>query len=100
MVSHIVMWNFKPEVEESQKPTLKATMEVQLKGLVGQVPGLLTVDFVSNPIPSSTHEIALMTTLEKAEDIKVYATHPAHVHVADNYVRPYVCERVCLDCEL
>lgn len=100
MVYHIVMWNFKPEVEESQKPALKVTMAEQLKGLVGKVPGLLTVEFVENTIPSSTHEIALVTTLEKAEDIKVYATHPDHVYVADNYVRPYVCERACLDCEL
>ena len=100
MIYHIVMWNFKPEVEEDKKEAIKAEMEVQLKGLVGKVPGLLTVDFVSNPISSSTHEIALFTTLEKAEDIKVYATHPAHVRVADTYVRPYVCERACLDCEL
>ena len=69
MIYHIVMWNFKPEVEEDKKEAIKAEMEVQLKGLVGKVPGLLTVDFVSNPITSSTHEIALFTTLEKAEDI-------------------------------
>ncbi len=100
MIYHIVMWNFKPEVEESKKAAIKAKMETQLKGLVGQVPGLLTVEFVGNTISSSTHEIALITTLEKAEDIKVYATHPAHVHVADTYVRPYVCERACLDCEI
>ncbi len=97
MVHHIVMWNFMPEVAEEQKAALKSEMAVQLKGLVGQVPGLLTVEFVENTLSSSTHEIALVTTLEKAEDIKVYATHPAHVHVADTYVRPYVCERACLD---
>ena len=100
MICHIVMWNFKPEVEESKKAAIKADMAKNLKGLVGQVPGLLTVEFVENPITSSTHDIALVTTLEKAEDIKVYATHPAHVHVADTYVRPYVCDRACLDCEI
>jgi len=100
MVYHIVMWNFKSEVEEFQKAEIKAKMKVELEGLVGKVPGLLTVKFVENTIPSSTHEIALVTTLEKAEDIKVYAAHPDHVYVADNFVRPYVCERACLDCEL
>ena len=100
MIYHIVMWNFKPEIAEADKPALKAAMAKELKGLVGQVPGLLTVEFVENTIPSSTHEIALVTTLEKAEDIKVYATHPAHVHVADTYVRPYVCDRACLDFEM
>ena len=38
-------------------------------------------------------------TLEKLEDIKAYAVHPEHVKVADNFVRPYVCNRACLDYE-
>ena len=97
MVNHIVMWKFKPEVAEEKKESIKKEMEANLKALVGKVPGLLTVEFVSNPIPSSTHDIALVTTLEKAEDIAAYAVHPEHVRVADTYVRPYVMERACLD---
>ena len=99
MVHHIVMWNFKSEISESEKETIKKEMEVNLQGLVGKVPGLLSVEFVSSPISSSTHDIALVTTLEKAEDIAIYAKHPAHVHVADTYVRPYVTNRACLDYE-
>ena len=99
MVHHIVMWKFKPEIEESQKDALKKEMAEQLGSLVGKVPGLLTVNFIENPISSSTHDIALVTTLEKAEDIAVYAKHPDHVYVADTYVRPYVTERACLDFE-
>lgn len=97
MVNHIVMWKFKPEVAEENKESIKKEMEANLKSLVGKVPGLLTVEFVSSPISSSTHDIALVTTLEKAEDIAAYAVHPEHVRVADNYVRPYVMERACLD---
>lgn len=100
MVHHIVMWNFKEEIKEEEKAGLAANMEKALKGLVGQVPGLLTVDFIAHPISSSTHDIALVTTLEKAEDVAVYGGHPAHVAVADTYVRPYVCSRACLDYEL
>ena len=97
MVNHIVMWNFKPEIPEEEKESIKKAMEVNLKGAVGKVPGLLTVEFIKNPIPSSTHDIALVTTLEKAEDIAVYAKHPEHVPVADTYVRPYVQDRAYLD---
>lgn len=97
MVNHIVMWNFKSDIKEEEKPALKAAMEENLKSLVGKVPGLLTVEFVSNPLSSSTHDIALVTTLEKAGDVAVYATHPEHVKVADTYVRPYVKDRACLD---
>lgn len=99
MVHHIVMWNFKAEIAEADKEHLKAEMETHLSALVGVVPGLLSAKVVKKPIPSSTHEIALVTTLEKAEDIPVYAKHPAHVKAADTYVRPYTCDRACLDYE-
>ena len=97
MVHHIVMWKFKEAVKEEDKAALKAAMKEHLCGLVGQVPGLISLDFVENPISSSTHDIALVSTLEKAEDIAVYGSHPAHVAVADTYVRPYVTARACLD---
>ena len=99
MVHHIVMWKFTPELEDSKQPQLKQAMAEHLKGLVGKVPGLLTVDFVEQPLPSSTHDMALVTTLEKAEDVAVYGSHPEHGKVADTYVRPYVTERACLDYE-
>ena len=97
MVHHIVMWQFKPEIEENQKEEIKAAMKEHLNALVGKVPGLLTMEFVENPISSSTHDVALVSTLEKAEDIAIYAKHPEHVKVADTYVRPYVTNRACLD---
>ena len=100
MVHHIVMWNFKPEVEEEKKAAIQAEMAKHLEGLVGKVPGLLTAKFVVAPLSTSTHEMALVTTLEKAEDVAVYGSHPDHVAVADTYVRPYVCDRACLDYEV
>lgn len=97
MVHHIVMWKFKPEISEEQKPELKQAMKENLTALVSKVPGLLSLEFVNLPLSSSTHDIALVSTLEKAEDIAVYGSHPAHVAVADTYVRPFVTERACLD---
>ncbi|HIX63520.1 MAG TPA: Dabb family protein [Candidatus Mediterraneibacter colneyensis] len=97
MVHHIVMWKFKPGIAEERKPELKKAMKENLGALAGKVPGLLTVEFIEEPLSTSTHDIALVTTLEKAEDIAVYGNHPAHVAVADTYVRPYVTERACLD---
>lgn len=97
MVHHIVMWKFKPEIKEKDKESLKNDMKENLSALVGKISGLLTVEFVSLPLSSSTHDMALVTTLEKAEDIAAYAVHPEHVRVANTYVRPYVTERACLD---
>ncbi len=99
MVYHIVMWNFKKELSEERKAELKTTIGEKLQGLIGEVPGLLSVEFVSAPLPSSTHEIGLVAKLQKPEDVRVYTNHPAHVAVADGYVRPNVCDRACLDFE-
>lgn len=99
MVHHIVMWKFKEEIEDAKKPELAKAMKEHLTGLVGCVPGLCSLTFVEAPLSTSTHDIALVSTLERAEDIAVYAQHPAHVAVADTYVRPFVTERACLDYE-
>ena len=48
-------------------------MKAKLSELVGKVPGLISADFVTDPAPSSTHEVALVTTFEKVEDIAMYA---------------------------
>lgn len=42
----------------------------------------------------------LDSTFENEEALKNYATHPAHVAVADNKVRPFTASRNCLDFEL
>lgn len=97
MVHHIVMWKFKEEIPEEKRPEIKAAMKENLNSLVGKVPGLVEMNFVEQPLSSSTHDVALVSVLERAEDIAVYANHPAHVAVADTYVRPFVTERACLD---
>lgn len=97
MTHHIVMWKFKPEIADADKPRLLSDMAEHLEGLVGQVPGLVELHFVAAPLASSTHDMALVSVLEKPEDVAVYGSHPAHVKVADTYVRPFVCDRACLD---
>lgn len=99
MVHHIVMWKFREEITEERRPELKAAMAEHLCALVGQVPGLLSARFVEQPISSSTHDMALVTTFEQASDIAGYSVHSAHVAVADTFVRPFVCNRACLDYE-
>lgn len=99
MVKHIVMWNFKEEIVDSDRAKLKADMKDALEGLLGKVPGLLSVNFQSDLLTSSTHDMALVTELESSEALKGYASHPEHVAVADTYVRPFVCNRSCLDYE-
>ena len=100
MVKHMVMWSFKEEIPEEKKPELKAQIKEHLEGLVGVVPGLIKAEVVTDLLPSSTRDLCLITELESAEALAAYAVNPNHVHVADTYVRPNVCDRVAMDLEL
>lgn len=99
MVTHIVSWNFKEEVKTEDKERLKADMKKNLEGLVGQVPGLVSATFYTHPLDGSNREFCLITKHNTAEDIALYSKHPAHVNVANTFVRPYTADRACVNVE-
>lgn len=100
MVRHVVMWNFKDEVKEEDKAAHKEDMKKSLESLRGKVPGLVELDFIANPLSSSSHDMALVTLHDNAEALATYAGHPEHVKVADTYIRPFTKDRAALDYEL
>lgn len=79
---------------------IKAGIKEGLEGLKGQIPGLVDIKVYTNGLSSSNTDLMLDSTFENEEALKNYATHPAHVAVADNKVRPFTASRNCLDFEL
>ena len=101
MVKHIILWTLNPELSEDEKNKVKAGIKVGLEGLVGIVPGLLEVHVhIDGRLASSNADVMLDSTLESAEALKGYATHPSHVEVANTKVRPFTVQRSCLDFEV
>lgn len=100
MVKHIILWTLNPELSEERKAEVKKDIKAGLEGLVGKVPGLVSVKVnVDGRLASSNCDIMLDSTLESEAALKAYAVHPEHVAVADTKVRPYTVQRVCLDFE-
>ncbi len=97
MVKHIIVWTLKDEYDGEKKAEILRGMKENLEGLKGQVPGLLEIKVETKGLASSTGDCMLDTTLESEEALKAYAIHPAHVAVADTYVRPYTAIRSCFD---
>ena len=65
------------------------------------VPGLLEIKVnCEKVLASSNADLMLDSTLESPDALKGYAVHPAHVAVADTYVRPFTEVRLCLDYEI
>ncbi|KAH0844812.1 stress responsive A/B barrel domain protein [Fonsecaea pedrosoi] len=78
-IYHIVLFKLKPGVT----PVQLSNLGVKARAMVGQVPGLRKLE-VNTPLPSTAHRsqgfnCGLVAILDKAEDVKVYAEHPAHL---------------------
>lgn len=100
MVKHVILWQLKDELSDTEKAAVKAGIKEGLEGLAGQIPGLVDIRVNIDALPSSNADLMLDTTFETAEALKGYSTHPAHVVVANSKVRPYYKNRVCLDYEV
>lgn len=101
MVKHIILWTLKEELSEAEKEMVKKEIKDGLETLVGKVPGLLEVKvYIDGRLSTSTADVMLDSTLESEEALRRYASHPAHVEVADTKVRPYTSLRCCLDFEI
>lgn len=100
MVKHIILWKLREDLSEAEKETVKAGIKAGLEGLKGQIPGLVDIKVnTGNRLESSNADVMLDSTFDSAESLKGYSKHPAHVAVADGKVRPYTCQRTCLDFE-
>ena len=99
MVKHIILWQLKDEFSAEEKVKIKAEIKVGLEALVGKIPGLLDVKVQIEGFASSNADLMLDSSFEDEAALRVYATHPEHVAVADGKVRPYTKTRVCLDFE-
>lgn len=96
MVKHIILWKLK---EEFNNDKIKGDMKAGLEGLLGKVPGLVEMKIQTERLPSSNVDVMLYSVLESPEALKGYAIHPAHVKVADTFVRPFTENRSCIDFE-
>ena len=95
MLRHVILWKLKEGLADVA--SVKAGIKEGLEGLVGKVPGLLRVRVQTEGLAGSTADVMLDAYLADAAALRAYATHPAHVAVADAKVRPYTASRACLD---
>ncbi len=94
MVKHIILWNLKDAFNNDK---IKTEMKTSLEGLLGVIPGLITIKVEINPLPSSNADVMLYSEFIDEAALKDYAVHPEHVNIADTKVRPFTKQRVCID---
>lgn len=100
MVKHIILWKLRSELSAEEKQAKAQAIKQGLEGLLGQVPGLMSIHVqIDGRLDSSNADIMLDSTLDSPESFRGYAVHPAHVAVANGVVRPNTELRTCLDYE-
>lgn len=99
MVKHVILWKLKDEITGNAKEKVLLEMKENLEALVGKVPGLVSLEIVTEPLASSNADVMLDSVLESEGALKGYQSHPDHVAVANTYVRPFTEVRLCMDYE-
>jgi len=79
MLTHIVVWKYKPEVDEARRREHVG----RLRGLVGVVPGIESFAVGSDVLrlPRSYHT-GLVATFRDRAALEAYDAHPEHQTVA------------------
>ena len=97
MVKHVILWQLKDELDATAVVEVKAGIKNGLEGLAGKIPGLVEIKVYTEGLASSNADVMLYSVFTDGAALKGYATHPEHVAVADNAVRPFTATRSCLD---
>lgn len=97
MVKHIILWQLKDELSDVQKSKVISDIKIKLEALTGVIDGLLEIKVETDKLDSSNADLMLYSAFCDEDAYKGYIVHPEHIAIADNYVRPFVKTRLCLD---
>ncbi len=78
MITHVVMWKFKPGTEAEQERFLTG-----LKGLFGVIPEIKTQEVHRSAVPGSEYDAILISRFDSLEALNTYKVDPRHVAVSD-----------------
>ncbi|NHI16354.1 Dabb family protein [Microbacterium excoecariae] len=96
MIRHIVMFG----VDADDKNASITEAAQRLEALVGVVPGLRAMTVGANAVEiEGNYDFALVADFDDADALAVYATHPAHVAVAE-FIGTFKSSRAAIDIHL
>ncbi len=96
MIKHVVIFKFKPFLNDEEKLEKEQEIKVALLALKEKIEVLRSIEVGININPNEEYDLILTTTFDKFEDIEVYAKHPAHLEVAA-LIKPLKAGRACVD---
>lgn len=96
LIRHIVSWNFKAGFTAEENILHAQKMKTSLEGLQEIVPGIISIEVVTDLLPSSNHDVVLYSLFDSTDSLAAYQVHPDHVRVS-NWIGTVMQNRVCVD---
>lgn len=98
MVRHIVLFQLKPELEESKKKEVMKNFKEGIEALPQVIPFIRNIEVGFNVNSDEKWDICLNGEFSNLEDVRLYAANPHHVKVAGE-LKPFLAGRACTDYE-
>ncbi len=92
MINHIVLWNFKDDVNKDEAFN---AIKNALEPLKDKIDGITNIEVIK-PKSTSTCTISLISSFEDETALNNYQNHPLHLE-AVKVVKQYVTNRQCID---
>lgn len=99
MVRHIVLFQLKPELENSKKAEVMKNFKEGIEALPQVIPFIKNIEVGFNINPDEKWDICLNGEFASLEDVKLYSVNPHHVKVA-GALKPFLIGRACNDYEI
>lgn len=96
MVKHIVLFKLKDEISENDKQKIANDFKQAIEALPAVINVIRKIEVGINMNPAETWHIALYSEFDSLEDVRIYATHPAHVE-AGKIIANAKDNRACVD---
>lgn len=100
MVKHMILWKIDEKLSKEEKQKVLTNAKRELEALKGKIDGLIDIKLQITGLSSSNADMMLDSILESEEALKAYQIHPDHQAAANNFVRPFTVQRLCLDFEI
>lgn len=97
MLTHIVMWKFKPEAEGADKAANLVRAKALLDACAGLTPGMRMLEVaIAQPGLECTYDLVLYAEFDDAAALDAYQNHPQHLAVKP-FIGAVRLERQCMD---
>ena len=98
MVKHIVMFKLKDTLSKEEKLVVMKDFKAAIEALPAQIDVIRKIFVGFNINEAEQWDICLESEFDSLDDVKVYATHPAHVAAA-GILKDAKQDRACVDYE-